>query len=122
MSAIEVLKEWNNKPIIFDESFMTKEDYIEQVNLKVATQEALLALEQKDVKDTEIRLLHKQITNYERILNGLNEWLEKEIVAGRIKQSRAQTQGESVRQTISMTRLKALREVLGFLELSGEQK
>ena len=44
-----------------------------------ALKEALLALEQKDVKDTEIRLLHKQITNYEIILNGLNEWLESNI-------------------------------------------
>lgn len=44
-SAIEVLKEWLDKPIIFNEIFMTKEEYIEQVNLKVATKEALLALE-----------------------------------------------------------------------------
>ena len=57
MSAIEVLKEWNNKPIIFDERFMTKEDYIEQVNLKVATKEALLALEQNDSLISDLLLL-----------------------------------------------------------------
>lgn len=57
MSAIEVLKEWVNKPIIFDERFMTKEDYIEQVNLKVATQEVLLVLEQNDSLISDLLLL-----------------------------------------------------------------
>jgi hypothetical protein len=66
MSAIEVLKEWNNKPIIFDESFMTKEDYIEQVNLKVAIKEALLALEQKEK-------LSKWLDNKEAKLKDIKE-------------------------------------------------
>jgi len=47
-SAIEVLKEWVGKPIIFDERFMTGEEYLEQFNLKVAVKEVLLVLEQKE--------------------------------------------------------------------------
>ena len=43
-SAIEVLNIWVSKPVIFDESFMTKDDYVEQVNLKVAVKEVLESL------------------------------------------------------------------------------
>jgi hypothetical protein len=112
MSAIEVLKVAYNNPQLKDYSEESK-------TIKGALKEALLALEQKDVKDTEIRLLHKQITNYERILNGLNEWLEKEIESTGNRLKNAQLNGNSKRQTTSMTRIKALREVL---ERVGEQK
>jgi hypothetical protein len=103
MSAIEVLKEWNNKPIIFDERFMTKEDYIEQVNLKVATQEALLALEKQEK---------------------LKEWLEKEIELRKIKHDCIAKQAYKSSEDLFRigeleTEVTSLKEVL---ERVGEQK
>jgi hypothetical protein len=103
MSAIEVLKEWNNKPIIFDERFMTKEDYIEQVNLKVATQEALLALEKQEK---------------------LKEWLEKEIELRKIKHDCIAKQAYKSSEDLFRigeleTEVTSLKEVL---ERIGEQK
>jgi DNA-binding transcriptional regulator GbsR (MarR family) len=97
---------------MYKKSIKTYEEFISALN------EALLALEQKDVKDTEIKLLHKQITDYERILNGLNEWLEKEIDFGEKKINECYIEC-GVSDLDYEYRNKTLKEVL---ERVGEQK
>lgn len=54
MSAIEVLNIWVSKPVIFDESFMTKDEYVEQVNLKVAVKEVLERLKSNELIEIKI--------------------------------------------------------------------
>ncbi len=76
MSAIEILNIWVSKPIIFDESFMTKDDYVEQVNLKVAVKEVLESLKQTSYCN-EHNLYG--LNMYGKRIRKLKEWLEKEI-------------------------------------------
>jgi hypothetical protein len=124
MNAIEVLKVAYNNPQLKDYSEESK-------TIKDALKEALLALEKqknglKCIGCGSIPKLklccnscYQRLKLKEKRQVELIEWLEKEIESTGNRLKNAQLNGNSKRQTTSMTRIKALREVL---ERVGEQK
>jgi hypothetical protein len=124
MSAIEVLKKMINEKKPY-------ECYMDDKIKLNALKEALLALEKqknglKCIGCGSIPKLklccnscYQRLKLKEKRQVELIEWLEKEIESTGNRLKNAQLNGNSKRQTTSMTRIKALREVL---ERVGEQK
>ena len=79
-----------------------------------AIKEALLALENKNVLETELKLVRKQMLDYENKLNRLEKWLEREIkVSTEVTENRCK---EIITKAISRKRLDTLKEVHEVLE------